>query len=161
MLSDFFRRQNVIIFVVIFYCLILFVNVLFFAFTEIFNIVDFEFSEPPSLTNRGIPGMIVKGLVIAPILETLIYQQFIYYLLSKLSFLKNQTMLICVVSGIVFGLAHTYSLIYMIQTSLIGFVFMYAFLIHIENFKKSFWLITFIHFLVNLTVFLEQLLLSN
>ncbi|OJX87682.1 MAG: hypothetical protein BGP01_03690 [Paludibacter sp. 47-17] len=158
MLSDFFRKQNVVIFIAIFYCLILFINALFFAFTEIFNIGDFVFSEPPSLTNRGILGMIVKGLIIAPLLETLIYQQFIYYILSKLSFLKNQTLLICIVSGIVFGLAHTYSLIYMIQTSLIGFVFMYAFLIHIKNLNKSFWLVTFIHFMVNLSVFLEQLL---
>lgn len=65
------------------------------------------------------------------------------------------------IAGIIFGLSHTYSLLYMIQTSLIGFVFMYAYLIHIQNLRKSFWLITIIHFLVNLTAFGEQLLFAN
>lgn len=160
MLNDFFRKQKVLIFIAIFYCVIISINILFYAFTAVFNIGDLEFTEPPSLTNRGIPGMIVKGLLIAPLLETLIYQQFIYYLLSKLSCLKNRTWLICMVAGIIFGLSHTYSLLYMIQTSLIGFVFMYAYLIHIQNLRKSFWLITIIHFMVNLTAFLEQLLFA-
>jgi len=158
MITNFLRRQHIVIYVIIFYSLITFIWSVYFLLKETLNIYDIEFFAPPSINNDGVLKLIIGALIVAPLLETLFFQKFIYYLFSKISYLKIRNILSCLVSGLLFGLSHTYSLYYMFSTTIIGFVLMYAYLIHIKNQKQSYWIVVTIHFLINLSALIENLI---
>ncbi len=159
MMTTFLRKQNIVINIAFFFILIGLIWSLPLLLENVFNIKNVVFCEKPSIKKVGILMMIIGGLLAAPILETLIFQQLLYSLFSKTSYLKNRKFLTCIVSGLFFGLIHIYSLHYIITTSLIGFVLMYAFYLYIDNLKKSFWFVATIHFCVNLAAILQQLFL--
>lgn len=160
-MTIFLRKLHIVINATFFFSLILFIWFVFSLLKETLNIGDIVFFKPPSINKDGVLGIIIKGLLVAPLLETLVFQRFIYFLFSKISYLNNKNTLSCIVSGLLFGLSHAYSLYYIIVTTLVGFVFMYTYLIYIKNLKKSFWFVATIHFLVNLSALIEDVIFSN
>ena len=160
-IANFLKKQNTVIFIFIIYILILSLWTLISLFTEAMDIGDIVFFKPPSVEKDSVFGIVLKGLIVAPLLETLIFQKLAYYLFSKISYLNNKNILICVISGFLFGLSHWYSLFYVIIASIVGYILMYAYLVHIRNLKKSFWIVAGIHFLVNLSALIKDMILST
>jgi hypothetical protein len=161
MITLFLRKQHIAVFIAIFYTLILLIWSVFFQLKERLNIVDIIFFAPPSINIDGIWGIVIKGLIVAPLIETLVFQRFVYYLFTKISYLNNKNILICILSGVLFGLSHYYSLYYIILAVIIGFVLMYAYLIHIKQMRKSFWIVVVIHFLLNLSALIKEVILLS
>lgn len=157
---NFLRKQNIVIYITIFYSLISSIWLVVYFLKEILNISDVVFFEPPSINKDKVVGVAIKGLIAAPLIETLIFQKLIYFLFSKIPYFSNRITLICIVSGMLFGSTHFYSLYHIIATSLIGFILMYAYLIHINNLKKGFWLVAVIHFLINFSALLKDMLFN-
>ena len=100
---------------------------------------------------------IISAIILAPLIETLVFQTFIKHLLD-FTFLKNskkKTILYSIISGGLFGISHIYSITHIIKASLIGFFFMFYFL-KIRNTKIGFLLIYFTHAFWNFFVWIYR-----
>lgn len=97
-------------------------------------------------------------VVVAPLLETFIFQyallEFFLYLFGKL---KYTHLISVVLSGILFGLIHSFNTFYVFATFIAGIIFAYE---YIYFYKKSrtlaFWAVFFTHFINNLTAYLLE-----
>lgn len=91
------------------------------------------------------------------IIETLIFNNLIIFLLKKIFKHKIKNFLIIIIASIIFGLGHYSSFKFFIITAIVGVVLNYNFIIYFNQFKNYFYafLSTFcIHFLSNFTVYL-------
>lgn len=125
------------------------------------------FSEGFSNVERNctIIDMIVVSLVIAPIIETLIFQ----YLILKLPFrffrlkkTKLNVITLCAISSLIFGSQHYYNIGYMIFATILGFYLSFTFTyveFKSENRISGYKLVVSIHFFINLTAFLLNYIL--
>ena len=89
------------------------------------------------------------GIILAPILETFINQHLPFKLMQKWSWTKNKYGLYILVSAIVFGLLHTYSLQYMIFAFSGGLILAYMYFFYSKTPGKSFGSTTLIHAIKN------------
>lgn len=96
-------------------------------------------------------------IILIPILETFIHQHLPFKLMQSWSWAKNKYGLYIIVSAIVFGLIHTYSLQYMIFAFSVGLILGYMYFFYSKTPRKSFWSTTLIHALRNLVAFLAAL----
>ncbi len=90
-------------------------------------------------------------VVVAPLVETFIFQLSIFYLMSLLT--KNK-MIALLVSALLFGLSHSYSLLYIFSGLMGGLLLGYAYIIFQVRKKYPFWSVSVIHSLNNLYLFL-------
>jgi uncharacterized protein len=93
---------------------------------------------------------IIAGIIIAPLLETILFQTLPYVLLNKVRYFSGRDNLIIIISAVFFGLNHFYSLFYIIYAILIGLIFTYFYVVRIKDDKKTFYLIALCHSLFNL-----------
>ncbi|WP_420878613.1 type II CAAX prenyl endopeptidase Rce1 family protein [Roseivirga pacifica] len=97
------------------------------------------------------------SVILAPILETIIFQfaiiETIQFTFERLNRVRIVSIL---VSGLLFGLSHSYNLYYISIMIGIGiyFAWVYTFISDWKSKKTAFWSITFIHGLNNLTGFI-------
>jgi len=103
---------------------------------------------------------LLKVSIMAPIIETLIFQ----YLLFELFYVKLNfnSITFCLVGAIIFGLFHYYSIPTIIITFTIGLVLNYLYLIlrNKTNKKKAYIIVSSTHSLLNIVVFIDQYLNS-
>lgn len=100
--------------------------------------------------------LFIVVVVVAPLIETFIFQFLIFYLMSLLT--KNK-IAILLTSALLFGLSHSYSLLYILSGCMGGLLLGYAYLIFQVRKKYSFWTVSVIHSLNNLYLFLIDYLL--
>src|ERR1035437_10008264 len=98
----------------------------------------------------------IAATILAPILETFIFQYLIHQVLCVKFKLKK--MLFIFSSAFIFGLTHNPYYSTMIVTSVICIVFNYIYvvLIETERKKKAYMIIAFIHSALNAFVFIDQ-----
>ena len=96
---------------------------------------------------NGLPIFIV--VILAPLLETLLNQHLPFKLFQALNWTKNKYGLYVVVSAIIFGLCHYYSLRYIIFAFAVGLIWGYTYLFYSKSPGKAFWTTTLIHALRN------------
>jgi len=123
---------------------IFFINV-FFILTK--NLITLKTISNVNTTNISLYPRIVLTLVIAPLLETLIFQKFIFN--SCRLYIKSN--LICIlISAILFGLNHYDSITSIIQTFIIGIGFSLYYSILRKKEKNAFLKVALLHCLWNL-----------
>ena len=88
-------------------------------------------------------------IILIPIFETYVNQYLPFKLMQKWSWTKNKYGLYILVSAIIFGLLHTYSLQYMIFGFSGGLLLAYMYFFYSKTPRKSFWSTTLIHALKN------------
>ena len=116
----------------------------------IFNIPDIQFRERIADENTKITiDLLLNALILAPILETLVFQTFFYTIFKKI---KINKWIIVLVSGISFGAFHNFSIFYMIDTALVGVIFMYFYILRAEYNKKPIASTIIAHATINLFV---------
>jgi len=91
---------------------------------------------------------IVSVLIITPLLETAIYQCFIFLFLKYLFNLR--TFLIISISSVIFGLAHYYNIVYILSAIISGIILIFTYIIFDKRKLHPFWMTTSLHFLINL-----------
>ncbi|MDR1975264.1 MAG: CPBP family intramembrane metalloprotease [Bacteroidales bacterium] len=121
---------------------------------DIYKEEDFDFIQ-----KYGIIGCIIFTSIVAPIVETFIFQWLPIWLLCKIK--RIPYWIPIVVSSALFGWAHlSYSVYYMIIIMAVGYV--YALLFVVYKIKKrnsvAFWFVTLLHALANLTATILRLL---
>lgn len=91
------------------------------------------------------------GVLVTPLLETLIFQALPFYLTTKYIKIKKRHYIFILLSPVLF--IHNFSIGYIITTYLFGFIF--AFLYYIAYYRKenAIKLVALIHFINNLLVF--------
>ena len=97
-------------------------------------------------------------VIIAPIFETFFNQYLPYYLLNKIKYFHERNYLILLASALFFGLLHFYSVFYIVYAFLLGLVLMYGYMLRIKTDNKTFYLIAISHSLLNLGIFIKNLI---
>lgn len=101
-------------------------------------------------------SFLISIIIIAPLVETSVFQLLIKYLLDLtfLKFTKNKTIYYSSVSGILFGLTHIYSIVHIAKACVGGFFFMFFFLKVLNNKDRTnaFLFVTITHAIWNLFV---------
>jgi len=142
---------------------------LYFGFYVIWTPLDFLLLEKwdvifmptpnDTLMTRPIYIQILVAVIIGPLIETLIFQKWLYKLLSLIKWLKQRKLLIMIIGALVFGAVHIYSLLYIVFAVFMGFLFMFAYVARIG--KNPFWTVFVLHALTNLFVILTDSTVRN
>ena len=90
-----------------------------------------------------------RTIVIAPVLETLIYQHLIFWLYKNIVKTSKYYACAILISAILFGIAHTYSLQYIFFAFFVGLVLGYSYYFYHKNPKKAFWSVAIVHCMQN------------
>ncbi|SHH35279.1 CPBP family intramembrane glutamic endopeptidase [Tepidibacter thalassicus] len=149
--DKFLRNLNVFSFIV---------TILFFQFLSIIlmepilNFLPDNNGAAPFSASDKIAIQVVFGIIIAPLYETLIYQKLIISICDKIKFLSKRKYLIVLISGVIFGSRHTYSLQYVFHMIIVGIIWAYAYVIYKEKRKYPYWVVCTIHVLNNLIALL-------
>jgi uncharacterized protein len=93
-------------------------------------------------------GFIILSVIVAPIIETLLFQFGLNEILVKLK-IKNYFLLLIVPSGL-FALSHHYNWLYIIYTFFGGLLLNWFYLYAKVNGKYAFWWVVLLHSLFNL-----------
>jgi len=92
---------------------------------------------------------LLVATLIMPIIETLVFQHWVFKLLEKTGLKKNKYLWIIIISSVLFGISHDYSLRYVVFAVSEGFVLAYTYYFYRKNTAKAFWTTTLIHCLRN------------
>ncbi|MFC9566735.1 type II CAAX prenyl endopeptidase Rce1 family protein [Bacillus cereus] len=101
---------------------------------------------------------ILVGVFAAPVYETVIFQVFLFWVLSCITFIKDRVYLIILIASIIFGLSHSDGITYIVATALIGVLYNYAYWVYQKKNEKvevsisAFWIVVLIHSLHNFIV---------
>jgi membrane protease YdiL (CAAX protease family) len=111
---------------------------------------DIVFVSTPNetLMKQSLFEQILQAVIIAPLIETLISQKWVYKLFSLIKPLKKRKILIVFLGAIIFGIIHFYSLSYIIYNVFTGFLFMFVYIAKLH--KKPYWIVVTLHGLINL-----------
>lgn len=92
------------------------------------------------------------AVIVFPLIETLIFQLLPYSILILMNVSDRK---IIIISGILFGLNHFFSPSYIFVSSIVGAYFAYLLIRFNKKYdlKVAFYLVTFVHCLMNLIVF--------
>ncbi len=144
-----FRNATIVKVVLVSIGLLQLISLVFAFMTVYLDHLNIWFSDPPLFIDRPGWSRFITGVVIAPVIETYIFQVIIYKVLRRSRFFRHNVRYIILVSAFLFGIAHCYHLFYMIGIFLSGIVFMAAYLSKLDDKKKAFWLVVLIHALAN------------
>ncbi|NFP92699.1 CPBP family glutamic-type intramembrane protease [Clostridium sporogenes] len=127
------------------------------ATSAILGVIDYFFYIEPSanlvVSESNFISEFILVIIIAPLIETLIFQYSIIKFLRNFNILKNNNIIIILISSILFGLSHPYSLTYIINTTILGIFLSYSFVIYENKNESPFWVVCAIHSLKNFTSF--------
>jgi len=113
------RKSNSFVFVLCLFISFLVFYVIwspvYYYFLEKFDIL---FSPTPNETimSAGLGRQVLEVVILAPLIETLIFQKWVYKLLSIIGWLNQNKFFIVLLSAAVFGLIHFYSLSYIVYS---------------------------------------------
>lgn len=94
-------------------------------------------------------GAWIATVLVAPFFETFLFQRLPFNLMQNWSLTRNKYGLYILVSSVIFGLCHYYSLQYMIITFAGGLVLAYTYFFYCKMPKVAFWTTVLIHGLRN------------
>ncbi|WP_436866963.1 CPBP family glutamic-type intramembrane protease [Bacillus fungorum] len=98
---------------------------------------------------------ILVGVFAAPVYETVIFQVFLFWVLSCIPLIKDRDYLIILIASIIFGLSHSDGITYIVATAIIGVLYNYAYWVYQKKNEKvevtisAFWIVVLIHSLHN------------
>lgn len=109
--------------------------------------IDPRSTENP-IENYGLPFDIIVSLFLAPLIETLIFQLLIIELLVKM---KINPFIIISTSALLFGISHNYNILYIVATTISGFIYaIYYYKLRNQGKLNSYLLVSVLHSLSNL-----------
>ncbi|MCC2327065.1 CPBP family intramembrane glutamic endopeptidase [Bacillus wiedmannii] len=104
----------------------------------------------------------VDGIVLAPLLETALYQMFVFWILRLIPGMEKYNKSIIFISSCIFGLSHSFGYTYMLYAGIMGWVFAYSYWNYTQKKENghtkisAFWIVWSIHIIHNIVVFLAK-----
>ncbi|MDU1348031.1 CPBP family intramembrane glutamic endopeptidase [Clostridium butanoliproducens] len=92
---------------------------------------------------------IIDTCILGPFFETLIFQSLVIFILQKIKGLKNNNIIIILISSILFGVAHYYNVAYIFKAFIAGILYAYSYLVYKDKDQHPIWVVTIIHALHN------------
>lgn len=92
---------------------------------------------------------VIELMVIAPIVETLVYQYIIIRLFMYFAKNRKYYPVAILTSAMIFGIGHTYNLAYIFFAFFIGLVLAYMYYFYSKQPAKAFWTVVLVHGLHN------------
>ena len=123
------------------------INLLFIKLEDI-GIPNVHFHETIVTYDFSFDEHLFIAVVFGPFLETVIYQFLPYVILSRISWLKKNPVFIIVISSLLFGLTHNYSVHHAIYSTMVGFFYMYLYIMRTG--KHPFYTVFILHAISNL-----------
>ncbi|MEH7544159.1 CPBP family intramembrane glutamic endopeptidase, partial [Bacillus thuringiensis] len=120
-----------------------------------------EIQKKP-ITEAPLILQVLLGVLAAPIYETVVFQVFLFWLLSWIPYIKNRDYLIILIASIIFGLNHQYGITYIVGTTIIGLLYNYAYWVYKKKNEKyqvtmpAFGVVFLIHLLHNSIAFIAS-----
>ena len=106
--------------------------------------------------NQSWPDILIFGILLAPIIETIIFQVGIYHILNIIPFFRDYNNRIILIGGLIFGLYHAYNVFYIISVIPTGMLLMYVYIIRQKN-NDAFLSVYLIHLLCNVIALIFKL----
>jgi hypothetical protein len=154
--ANWLAKTNIFLYSIVLPIVCFTVKFLVHLFKDILKIPDIQFKEELINENFEVTvDLLVDVLILAPILETLVYQTLFFLIYRRF---KIKRWIIVLISGIVFGAVHDYPLFYMIGTAPIGFIFMYMYILRAEMNNKPLASTIIAHASINLVVTIAVLI---
>ncbi|WP_171597614.1 CPBP family glutamic-type intramembrane protease [Marinifilum caeruleilacunae] len=114
------------------------------------------------LDNLSILETFIESVIAAPVLETLIFQMFIYWSISKLISSKKFFLVIYLISSsLLFAISHYYSISYVFYAICCGLVLSYSYFIFKEREENAFVFTVLIHSIFNFILFVIGVFINN
>ena len=143
------------------FTMVLLTYLISFALVPLFLLFDIPDMGGFSMDESNIELEFYLVVVIAPIIETFLFQTLFFWILLKIKFFQKNVILIIILSAAAFGIFHGYSSVYIIYAFLGGLLFAYSYYVYINKDYSSFWVVTSIHSIRNLIVFIYSIILMN
>lgn len=115
-----------------------------------FGHLNVYFFTTPLQQGNSLESMLLSDVIIAPIVETFIFQWLIFILLKRWKVFRNNVRLIIILSALFFGATHCYDIFYMVFVFFIGLIYMAVFVSKSDKIKQAFWIVVLIHAFDNL-----------
>ena len=106
--------------------------------------------------NQSWPDILIFGILLAPIIETIIFQVGIYHILNIIPFFRDYNNRIILIGGLIFGLSHAYNIIYIISVIPAGMILMYAYIVRQKK-NDAFLSVYSIHLICNIIALIFKL----
>tara|TARA_R110000868_G_scaffold172128_1_gene407939 strand:- start:1292 stop:1822 length:531 start_codon:yes stop_codon:yes gene_type:complete len=157
------KNKSYFIFVFFFYAIsVLFFIIPFMFIEEFFNYNPIEYNPVSEITNKWVFFILI--LIVAPIIETLIFQIYIikgffvfFFILFEKRMNSDKILWLAIfLSSISFGFFHFYNTIYIIIMSCLGFYWGIVYFFCKKRGCSPFITIAILHFLYNATIYLFE-----
>lgn len=87
--------------------------------------------------------MFFTAVIVAPLLETLCFQMFPYWVLRRFKTFRDNRWAIVLIAALIFGSMHYYSVMYIIAASCMGAVMMYGYIVKWR--RHGYWNLVLFH----------------
>lgn len=128
-----------------------------------FNELIKVFSTTPTSAENFDPSRsvfdFVTVILVAPLIETALFQALPYYLFNMIDFFKKRVWLIILVSSSAFALLHIYSIFYVLFAFFPGVLLMTGY--HLRQGRHPFTTIFMVHLMINATPLVYKLIFTS
>lgn len=121
------------------------------------NLIDPQYIDSNPIVNESLEVIFILSVIIAPIVETFIFQ---FLIIEILLLFKVKHFAIIVISGLLFAVAHFYNLAYILAIVFPGLLFAWYYLYLKVHKKNAFLSVTLLHACSNLFAFIFDDLLG-
>lgn len=157
-LHNYLKKLPTIKFIVM---IVLFTYLIFMPLIPLFYLGEKYIGLMGGATTITRSSLLVEGIgvtIVAPILETLIFQYGVIEILNHISYFKKKNLVIGIISAILFGVVHSYSVLYMFFGFIIGLLLAYSYILYKRKSFSAFWVVFWIHCIRNSISFLLSLI---
>lgn len=117
------------------------------------HVFDMQVVINSTFSRHGFWYKLLVGCLLGPLFETYVFQHLPYqYLKSK----RVNTIIIVIVSSILFGIVHYYSWVYVLRAALVGVIFISAYILKPASTSSALVTVSIIHALNNLFVLVAE-----
>lgn len=130
-----------------------------FAIIPLFLLFDIKEMGGKPMDFTNIFDDLLLFVVIAPVIETLVFQTLFFSAMRLVHFFRRRMYLIILTSALFFGLLHSYSAIYVLYGFLGGIVFSYSYAVYMQKPQSAFGVVAAIHSIRNFLSFIIAVVL--
>lgn len=148
-INNYLKNLSTIRFIII---IVLLTFLIFIPLSPLFDLYEEyvgEMGGPVDLVSGTLLYTVIVGSILAPLIETLIFQYAVIEKLSSIKILKGKNIVVSIISAALFGISHSYSYLYIFYGFIIGLLLAYAYLIYKKKNFSAFWVVFWIHCIRN------------
>jgi membrane protease YdiL (CAAX protease family) len=100
-------------------------------------LIPIEDAQRNPIEDTTLIRQVISGCVVAPLIETALYQMFLFWILKDIPFVRKYDNIPTIfLSAIIFGTIHSYGLSYIVYSALMGVILGYSYWIYQKK-KKN------------------------